>query len=138
VTVFVLDNSIAMRWAFATGAHPHADAILRDLQLQGSEAVVPVLWRYEASAVLAVAQTRGTIPAHEVAFFLQDLEGLPIRIDPESSRRIFSDVHWLAVSYRLTSYDAAYLELALRRALPLATLDNELIAACHKAGVSVL
>jgi hypothetical protein len=59
-----------MRWAFAGGAHPHADAILRDLQTQGSEAVVPILWRYEASAVLAVAQNKGTIPAHEVALFL--------------------------------------------------------------------
>jgi predicted nucleic acid-binding protein len=127
-----------MRWAFAGGAHPHADAILRDLQTQGSEAVVPILWRYEASAVLAVAQNKGTIPAHEVALFLKDLEGLPIFVDPESSRRIFSDVHQLAVKYRLTSYDAAYLELALRRALPLATLDNELVAACRLAGVPLL
>jgi predicted nucleic acid-binding protein len=86
--------------------------------------------------VLAAAQNKGTIPAHEVALFLQDLEGLPIRVDPESSRRIFSDVHQLAVTYRLTSY--AYLELALRRALPLATLDNELIAACRKVGIVVL
>jgi predicted nucleic acid-binding protein len=66
------------------------------------------------------------------------LEGLPIRVDPESSRRISSDVHQLAVSYRLTSYDAAYLELALRRALLLATLDNELIAACRQVGIVVL
>ena len=63
---------------------------------------------------------------------------MPIFIDLESSRRIFSDVHQLAVRYRLTSYDAAYLELALRRALPLATLDNELVAACRLAGVPVL
>ena len=138
MTVFVLDNSIAMRWAFHGGAHPHADAILRDLQSLTNEAVVPILWRYEASAVLAAAQNKGTIPAHEVALFLQDLEGLPIRVDPESSRRIFSDVHHLAVTYQLTSYDAAYLELALRRALPLATLDSELIAACRQVGIVVL
>jgi predicted nucleic acid-binding protein len=85
-----------------------------------------------------VAQNKGTIPAHEAALFLKDLEGLPIFVDPESSRRIFSDLHQVAVKYRLTSYDAAYLELALRRALPLATLDNELVAACRLAGVPVL
>ena len=58
-------------------------------------------------------------------------------VDPESVGLVLTDVHRLAVTYRLTSYDAAYLELALRRALPLATLDNELIVACRQAGVPV-
>jgi predicted nucleic acid-binding protein len=59
-------------------------------------------------------------------------------VDPESSDRILTDVHRLAVAYRLTSYDASYLELALRRNLPLATLDDELITASKASGVAIL
>jgi predicted nucleic acid-binding protein len=97
-------------------------------------------WFYEASAVLAREQNRGTIPAAKVDAFLVVLRSrsLDIVVDPESVGLVLTDVHRLAVTYRLTSYDAAYLELALRRALPLATLDNELIAACRQAGVPVL
>jgi predicted nucleic acid-binding protein len=59
-------------------------------------------------------------------------------VDPDSSDRILTDVHRLAVAYRLTSYDASYLELALRKNLPLATLDDELIAASKACGVALL
>ena len=135
MTVFILDNSVAMRWFFEASAHPYADGILRDLVSSASEALVPVLWPYEVSSVLARAQNKGTIPAQEVTDFIEDLAALPIRIDDESSQRIFTDVHRLAVHYRLTSYDAAYLELAQRLGLPLATLDAELIAACRNAGI---
>jgi len=59
-------------------------------------------------------------------------------VDPDSSEHILTDVHRLAVAYRLTSYDASYLELALRKNLPLATLDDELIAASKASGVALL
>ena len=136
--LFVLDNSIAMRWAFDGAAHPQAEAVLQDLESFAREAWVPVLWRYEAAAVLAVAHNRGTLPAQEITLFFSDLEVLPIRVDHESSSRVFSDVYRLAVAHRLTVYDAAYLELAIRRKLPLATLDNDLIAACGTVGVALL
>ena len=138
MTLFVLDNSVTMRWFFDSGTHAYADAILADLQSLTNEAVVPILWRYETSAVLAREQSRGTIPAQEIVLFMGDLDALPITVDDESSRRVFPDAHQLAVTYRLTTYDASYLELALRRAVPLATLDNDLIAACRQAGVPVL
>jgi predicted nucleic acid-binding protein len=138
VTIFVLDNSVTMRWFFEAGSHPYADAILKDLIASASEAIVPILWRYEVSAVLARAQLKGTIPAQEVADFIEDLQALPIHLDHDSDLRIFSDVHRLATTYRLTSYDAAYLELAQRRSLPLATLDADLIVACNRAGVPVI
>lgn len=77
-------------------------------------------------------------PAEEATNFIANLEGLPIIVDDESGRRILTDVHRLAITHRLTGYDAAYLELALRRNLPMATLDSELIAACGRAGVAVL
>lgn len=134
---FVLDNSVAMRWCFENAAHPYADGILNRLAA-GEDALVPVLWFYEASAVLAREQNRGTIAASKADQFIAELKTLRIAADAESAARVFDDVHRLALDHRLTSYDAAYLELALRHGLPLATLDDELIRASEAAGVTVL
>ncbi len=98
---------------------------------------MPVLWRYEVSSVLARAEIKGMLAAPKAVDFLRSLAALDIRIDEESGRRVLTDVHRLAVQYRLTSYDAAYLELALRRNLPVATLDIELQDACKAAGVAL-
>lgn len=138
MTVFVLDNSVAMRWCFESGAHAHADNVLQQLESDDGEAFVPVLWRYEVSAVLARAQNTGVLTAQKVTEFLENLQALNIIVDTDGSDRIFTDVHQLAITHRLTSYDAAYLELALRRNLPLATLDRDLLRACKTAGVSAL
>ncbi len=117
---FVLDNSVAMRWCFENAAHPYADGILKRLAA-GEDALVPVLWFYEASAVLSREQNRGTLAAPKADQFLAELKALRIAADAECVARVFGDVHRLALAYRLTSYDAAYLELALRHGLPLAT-----------------
>ncbi len=135
---FVLDNSVTMRWCFDAGAHAYADQILAQLETQRGPAYVPVLWRYEVSAVLARAEIRGLLTASKVAEFRKRLAALDIRVDVQSAEHVLTDVHALAIQHRLTSYDAAYLELALRRSLPLATLDEELLAACKRAGVTVL
>jgi predicted nucleic acid-binding protein len=134
---FVLDNSVAMRWCFENAAHPYADGILKRLA-DGDDALVPVLWFYEASAVLAREQNRGTLAAPKAETFIAELKALRIAADPESAARAFSDVYRMALACRLTSYDAAYLELAQRRGLPLATLDDELIRASKIARVTVL
>ncbi len=136
MTAFVLDNSVTMRWCFQNAAHPYADGILQ--QLATGAAFVPVLWRYEVSAVLAKSQKDGILTAQRVDEFLATLDKLNITVDPDSSDHILTDVHRLAVAYRLTSYDASYLELALRKGLPLATLDDELIAASKASGVALL
>jgi len=136
LTVFVLDNSVTMRWCFQNAAHPYADAVLQ--QLATGVAFVPVLWRYEVSAVLAKTQRDGILTALKADEFLATLNKLNITVDAESSNRILTDSYRLAVTYRLTSYDAAYLELALRKKLPLATLDGELIAACKASGAILL
>ena len=125
-----------MRWCFQNAAHPYADGVLQ--QLATGTAFVPVLWRYEVSAVLAKSQKDGILTALKAEEFLATLNQLNITVDPDSSDRILTDVHRVAVAYRLTSYDASYLELALRKNLPLATLDNELIAACKAAGAALL
>jgi predicted nucleic acid-binding protein len=125
-----------MRWCFQNAAHPYADGILQ--QLATGAAFVPVLWRYEVSAVLAKSQKDGILTALKADEFLATLNTLHITVDPDSADRILTDVHYLAVTYGLTSYDASYLELALRKGLPLATLDKELIAACKASGAALL
>ena len=138
MTNFVLDNSVTMRWCFDSGTHANAEGILERIASRRSVAIVPVLWRYEVSAVIARAETRGWLTSAKAADFLNRLDALDVQVDAESSERVLTDVHRIALQYRLTSYDAAYLELAQRRGLPLATLDEELRAACASAGVSVL
>ena len=126
-----------MRWCFESAAHPYADSVLERLAA-GDIAIVPVLWFYEASSVLARAQNRGTLTALKADEFIAELKSLKVIADEESAVRVFTDVHHLALAHRLTSYDAAYLELAIRRRLPLATLDADLLRACKAAGVTVL
>jgi predicted nucleic acid-binding protein len=138
VTTFILDNSVTMRWCFDAGLHPYADSVLHQLEAIDGMAFVPVLWRYEVSAVLARAQTRGEISGTDAADFLTDLRGLNIVIDTAGTEHILTTAHQLAVTHRLTSYDAAYLDLALRRNLPLATLDKDLARACQTAGGTIL
>ena len=126
---FVLDNSIAMRWCFENTSNRYAEAVLQQLA-SGGEAAAPVLWLYEVSSVLARAQKNG-------AEFLQDLKSLKIRIDQDGIDHILTGVPRLAVTHRLTGYDAAYPELAIRKGLPLATLDQDLIRACKESSTAV-
>ncbi len=98
-------------------------------------AVAPQLWPVEALNGLLSAERRKRITAatrHKLAGFLR---ALPIRIDDETASRAWIEVAQLAESYRLTSYDACYLELAQRLTLPLATTDSALIAAAEEAGI---
>jgi predicted nucleic acid-binding protein len=127
-----------MRWCFDSGNNAYADNVLETLVATASEAHVPTLWRYEVSAVLARAQKIGVLTADRTTDFLETLEPLNIVVDMRGVDRILTDVHRLAVSHRLTSYDAAYLELALRENISIATLDEELRAACRAAGVTIL
>lgn len=127
-----------MRWCFDAGAHPYADRVLERLETSASGAFVPVLWRYEVSSVLARAQIKGFLSASKSKIFLDSLADLAINVDADSVDRVLTDVHRIALHYRLTSYDAAYLELAQRRNLPLATLDDELSVAAQAACVAVL
>ncbi len=136
MTVFVLDNSVTMRWCFENATHAYAESVLQTLAT--GQAVVPVLWRYEVSAVLSKAQRDGVITGFKVDAFLKELGSLNIIVDRDGTDRILTDVHRLAITYRLTSYDAAYLELTIRKRLPLATLDDKLIRACKSAGEMVL
>ncbi|MEI6730806.1 MAG: type II toxin-antitoxin system VapC family toxin [Pseudomonadota bacterium] len=134
---FVLDNSVAMRWCFDEIQNDYAEAVLT-LMSNNGKAIVPVLWRYEITSVLSKAQRIGSISEDKANGFLDDINTFLITLDYEGIERIMTDVRIIAVTYGLTGYDAAYLELAIRKNLPIATLDDELRKAAQKAGVELL
>ena len=132
----VLDVSLSCAWCFADQANAEAWAILE--RLQTHRAHVPALWLWETANVLVQAERRGRISPAAIRTYLGLLEGLPISVDQPSTASAWHDTLALARSHRLTSYDAAYLELALRRGLPLASRDQALQAAARAEGVPLL
>jgi predicted nucleic acid-binding protein len=130
---FVLDCSVAVAWFFEDEASAYAQAV--EDSLASSAAVVPSLWRLEVANALLMGERRERTTEAKVTQFLTLLNSLPITVDDEAPGRAWSDVLHLAREHNLTAYDAAYLELALRRGLPLATLDERLKAAAEVAGV---
>ncbi|MEA3410663.1 MAG: type II toxin-antitoxin system VapC family toxin, partial [Pseudomonadota bacterium] len=133
---FVLDCSMTMAWVFPDEASEFTDS-LRESLLK-DHAVVPAIWRIEVGNVLLVATRRGRISSDDWPRIRDNLEALPIDVDPESCGRVLESVLPIAYERKLSVYDAMYLEIALRRGLPLATLDKELGAAGKKARVEVL
>lgn len=136
MTPFVLDCSIAIAWCIEDEATPSSDDLLDRLRLTG--AVVPVIWTLETMNVLVQAERRGRITQAAVEARLSLLEQLPITIDSQPWQRGGPAVLGLARLHGLSAYDAAYLELAMRQGMPLATADKALIRACGAAGVAVL
>jgi predicted nucleic acid-binding protein len=136
VTAFVLDASIALAWCFADEATPATDALLD--RLAEEEAVAPGLWRIEVANALVMAERRGRLSVAGLTRSVGLLQQLAVAIDPEGSERAFRELLDLARSERLTVYDAAYLELALRLGLPLASKDDKLRRAAAGLGLTVL
>jgi predicted nucleic acid-binding protein len=134
---YVLDCSVTMAWFFGDEATPAIDELL-DRLIAGTRAVVARHWSLEVSNTLLMAERRKRCSAADAAHFIGLLESLPVDVDPETGSHSMAGTLALARGYGLTSYDAAYLELAMRANLPLATLDKELRAAAKKAGVKCL
>ena len=133
---FVLDSSVTMAWAYAEETSPAVREVFEHLAQHG--AWVPSLWRLEIANVLEMSVRRGSRDAAFRNATLEDLALLPIAIDTETDRHAWGTTLHLATRHRLATYDAAYLELALRRGLPLATLDSELRAAAAAEKVPLL
>lgn len=129
---FVLDSSIALAWCFPD-EQSSAQAVLD--RLEKTTAIVPQLWHLEVGNALLMGERRKRSVAADTTQWLQYLSSLPIILDEEMATHAWSDTLILARSYQLSVYDAAYLELALRRGLPLATLDRHLQKAAKMAGV---
>jgi len=123
-----------MAWLFKSERSADAAGLLR--LLEEREAVVPSLWHLEVANALLVAERRREWPPRKVAEFLADLAGLPIYTDETLPPA--NEAHALGRRFGLTAYDAAYLALAARERLPLATFDTALVRAAQKAGVQTL
>lgn len=130
---FVLDASVASVWAFADEEHPIAAMAFE--WLRTDTAIAPALWWFEVRNTLIVNERRGRITEAATAIFLRDLGRLPISLDRAP---IASDLISLARRRRLTVYDAAYLELAKRERVALATLDKALAKAADDENVGLL
>lgn len=133
---FIIDASVALSWCFADEATPTNTALLR--KLKTDVAYVPALWSLEIGNVLLSAIKRKRLTLAEATEFLSLLTQLNIEIDADVTQRAMHEIFSLASSEGLTTYDATYLDLAMRRALPLATRDQELIAAAKRVGVNIL
>lgn len=135
--ILVLDNSIVMRWFFGDGKPGNLAYAGRVLEaLEADRALVPATWCMEAANVIARAQARGIVTEARSAAFLGLLQDLDIEVDPDTVQHALSSTLQLARRYGLSAYDASYLELALRKAAPLATLDEGLQRAAKRAGAA--
>jgi predicted nucleic acid-binding protein len=132
---FVLDCSMALAWCFPDEHAPYPQSVLDSLAT--TAAAVPSLWFLEVANALLVGERRGRCTTADVATWLSFLAGLPIHTDAETTARAWSDTLQLARTYNPTAYDASYLELAVRRGLPLAALDGNLKKAAPLAGVAL-
>ncbi len=133
---FVLDNSVAMCWLLNDGRPAHVTYALRTLNaLKTTSAVVPGLWALEAANVVARAEAKGLVTEARTQAFVAALRRLSVVTDKATASHALGETLGLARRYNLSAYDAAYLELALRENLPLATLDADLEKAARKAGV---
>jgi len=132
---FVLDNSVVSGWYLSDQASAYTDAVA--LKLQDDKALVPSLWQMELANVLKTACTKGKLSITQARQILDVLAQLPIEVDTgpaPGQRQLFE----LAMRYGLSSYDAAYLELAMRHGLPIATRDEQLQLAASAAGVDIV
>ena len=129
----VLDCSIVMAWYFVDESSEYADQVARRLPQQST--FVPLNWPLEVANVLLIGERRKRSTQAQAARLLKTLEGLPITVDDETNLHAWNTTLSLARAHQLTAYDAAYLELAMRRDLPLASLDDELNAAAQAVGV---
>ncbi len=138
MSTFVLDCSVALAWLFQDEAGPDTDQLLKELRDDDRNAIVPNLWRLELGNTLTQAERRGRITAAQLATALELVRGLPITTDAETDSRAFREILNLARTTSLTTYDASYLELAMRHGVPLATLDKALIRAARGVAVKTL
>jgi predicted nucleic acid-binding protein len=134
---FVLDGPLTLAWCFEDEASPETDEIL-DWLTAGARAYVPTLWHLEIANVLWACEWRKRITEADSVRFLAVLEALNITTDHQTEQHAGQRAFGLARQYGLSVYDAAYLELAMRLGLPLASKDEALRQAAHAVGLSIL
>ena len=132
---FVLDRSVTLSWCFEDERLEATDALLKQVVESGAEA--PSLWPLEILNALSMAERRRRINADRRQRLCGFLHDLPVNIDVETASRAWAATSQLAARFKLTLYDADYLELAQRLNLPLATLDKELRVAGRALGIAL-
>ncbi|MEW6186769.1 MAG: type II toxin-antitoxin system VapC family toxin [Thermodesulfobacteriota bacterium] len=132
---FVVDNSIVMSWCFNDETNRYADIVLDSLSQ--TQALVPAIWPLEVVNVLLVSERNKRLTKADSLRFIELLSQLPILVEPVPLLRIMGDLLALAKATSLSSYDAAYLDLALRKGVPLATLDTRLTKAANLAKIQI-
>ena len=132
---FVVDNSVVMSWCFKDETNNYADTVLD--RLTELVAVVPSIWLLEVVNVLLVAERQKRLSESDSIRFLTLLSQLPILVEYERPG-MMKGLLALARSNNLSSYDASYLDLAMRKGVPIATLDNKLIEAAKRIDVPIL
>jgi predicted nucleic acid-binding protein len=130
---FVLDCSITMAWCFEDESTDYTDNTLENFH--DLTAIVPTIWPLEVANVLLLAKKNKRITEIQAAGFIDALSALSIVIDQSTTSKVMNSIFRLANQTNLTIYDAAYLELAIRENMPLATLDKDLIKAAKKLDI---
>lgn len=130
---FVVDNSVVMAWCFEDEGNAYSDAVLESLA--GGEAFVPGIWPLELGNVILVAQRRERLTEAAVTRFLELTKGLPLTVEHETPERVMGEILSLARDHGISTYDASYLDLAMKLGLPIATLDQSMKKAAKKCRV---
>ncbi len=133
---FIIDNSVVMSWCFKDQANAYADSILE--RLIESMAYVPSVWPLEVVNVLLAAERKKYISQADSVRFISLLAELPIVVESDSPVKSMKELLGLARAHDLSSYDASYLDLAMKKGLPLATLDEKLRKAAVHTSVLIL
>jgi predicted nucleic acid-binding protein len=128
----VVDASVAASWYLPDESDPSAAAALEQIGEDG--AIVPQIWWFDVRNTFLIAERKGRVDPTETSTFLERLSRLPIRLAPSQSQGVVL----IARQFRLTCYDAAYIELAARLTVPLATLDRSMAEAARRADVAVM
>jgi predicted nucleic acid-binding protein len=134
---YVLDCSLALAWALPDEHSKRAEHLLAEVSDE-SQLWVPALWWYELANALVMAHRRHRLTDSDSTRLLELYGSLPIQTDAHLNPDTLRRVHALAKEHALSAYDAAYLELAQRKDMPLATLDRRLTGAARKAGVELV
>lgn len=132
----VLDASVVIAWLAQDEDESAADEAMEQLRMEGGW--VPSLWSLEIANILIQNVRRGRFSSSDVDDILEDLKKLPLKVDEETSLHAFGGTFLLARKHQLTTYDACYLELAIRKKVPLATLDRALAASAKTEGLLVI
>ncbi len=136
MTGFVLDASVAIAWCFESESSSYSDSVLN--KMGEVQVVVPSIWPLEVSNAIAVAHRRGRLSATESIQAASLIAMLPVSVDEPNVSRALGMTLDIATRNSLSSYDASYLELAIRRYLELATLDEQLRKVAVAMGVPIL